>query len=74
VIDNFRKIVENRSNLGPITLFLGAKRVFFDRRTTGHRAWKKDRRGGLFWRVRRGFNFESRKFIIWSFLIPKTTI
>jgi len=39
VIDNFRKIVENRSNLGPITLFLGAKRVFFDRRTTGYRAW-----------------------------------
>jgi hypothetical protein len=41
-----------------------------------HGAWhgEKDRRGGLFWRGRRGFKFESRKFLIWWFLTPKTTI
>jgi hypothetical protein len=29
-----------------------------------HRAWRKDRRGEWFSRVRRRFNFESREFLI----------
>jgi hypothetical protein len=33
MVDRIRKVVENRSNLGPITLFLGAKRDFLSRRT-----------------------------------------
>ena len=33
MVDRIRKVVENRSNLEPITLFLGAKTAFFGRRT-----------------------------------------
>jgi hypothetical protein len=35
MVDRIRKVVENECYLGPITLFLGAKRAFFDRRTKG---------------------------------------
>jgi hypothetical protein len=37
MVDRIRKVVENRSYLGPITIFLEAKRAFFVRRTREHR-------------------------------------
>ena len=33
MVDRIRKVVENECYLGPITLFFGAKRAFFGRRT-----------------------------------------
>jgi len=36
----------------------------------GHRAWRKDRRGEWFSRLRRRFNFENREFLIISILAP----
>jgi hypothetical protein len=39
-----------------------------------HRAWRKDRRGEWFSKVRRRFNFKSREFLIISILAQKTTI
>jgi hypothetical protein len=39
MLDMIRKVIKNRSNLGPITLFLGAKRAFFKRRTR----WQEQR-------------------------------
>ena len=39
-----------------------------------YRAWRKDRRGEWFSKVRKCFNFESREFLILSVLAPKTTI
>jgi hypothetical protein len=33
MVDRIRKVVENMSNLGPITVFLRAKRAFFSRGT-----------------------------------------
>jgi len=38
MVDRIRKVVENRSNLGPITLFLGAKTAFFGWGTREHGA------------------------------------
>jgi len=46
MIDRIRKVVENECYLGPITLFFGAKRAFFDKGTKsmGHRAWSMEKR------------------------------
>ena len=70
MVDRIRKVVEKRSSLEPIMLFLGAKTAFLGgaRQSMGAtfedlrsgRTTRKDRRGEQFSKAGKRFNFESR--------------